>query len=112
MSDWINVALEDDFGPGQSQLVETEEAMIAIFNLDGDYFAIEDVCSHDGSPMLGCGLEPEDVVEGDQLICPRHGARFCIRTGTALTPPAYEPIAKFPVRVKNSMVQVLDERSD
>jgi len=112
MSDWINVALEDDFGPGESQLVETAEAMIAIFNLDGDYFAIEDVCTHDGSPMLGCGLEPEDVVEGDQLICPRHGARFCIRTGAALTPPAYEPTAKFPVRVENSMVQVLDERSD
>ena len=109
MSGWIDVALTDDFGPGQAQLVETDTASIAVFNLDGEYFALEDVCTHAGSPMLGCGLQPEDVIDGDQLICPRHGARFCIRTGAALTPPAYEPVPRYPVRVENGMVQVLDE---
>jgi len=45
-------------------------------------------------------------IDGDQIICPRHGARFCIRTGKALTAPAYEPVATFPTRVHNGMIQV------
>ena len=109
MSKWINVAPVDDFTAGKSQLVETGNTEIAVFNLDGEYFAIEDVCSHEGFPMLGCGLAAEDVVDGDQLICPRHGARFCIRTGAALTPPAYEALARFQVRQENGMVQVSDK---
>ena len=112
MSDWINIALEADFGPGQTQLVEIENTSIAIFNLEGKYHAIEDVCTHDGSAMLGCGLPAEDIVDGDQIICPRHAARFCIRTGAALSPPAYEPVICFPVRVENGMVQIRDNRED
>ena len=110
MSQWTDIAPVIEFGPGQSRLLEIEGVEIAVFNLAGQYFAIEDVCSHDGSAMLGCGLEPEDVVDGDQIICPRHGARFCIRTGAALTPPAYEPLATFPVKITNGMVQARDNR--
>jgi nitrite reductase/ring-hydroxylating ferredoxin subunit len=54
----------------------------------------------------------EGTLEGDQIICPRHGAHFCIKTGEALTPPAYEPIVTFPVRVENGIVQVCDDRWD
>ena len=108
MSDWIDVAPVEDFGPGQGRLVGADDTRIAVFNLDGEYYAIEDRCSHDGSPFLGCGLEPQELLQGDQLICPRHGARFCLRTGEALTPPAYEPAARFPVRVENGMVQIRD----
>ena len=112
MSDWIDVASAVEFGPGQSRLINIDDVYIAVINLDGEYFAIEDTCSHDGSPMLGCGLEPEDVIDDNQIVCPRHGARFCIKTGAALTPPAYEPIAVFPVRVENNMVQIHDDRND
>ncbi|MBM2829722.1 MAG: ferredoxin [Gammaproteobacteria bacterium] len=112
MSDWIDVAPKAEFGPGQSRLIDTDDVMIAVFNLNGEYYAIEDVCSHDGSPLLGCGQGPEELIDNDQIICPRHGSRFCIRTGTALTPPAYEPIACFPVRIQNSMVQTRDNRWD
>ena len=49
-------------------------------------------------------------IEGCEIICPRHGARFDIKTGEALTPPAYEPVATLPVRVENGMVQVMDDR--
>ncbi len=112
MSDWIDVAPATEFKPGQSRLVEADNVSIAVFNLDGDYFALEDVCTHDGSPMLGCGLEADEVIDGDQIICPRHGARFCIRTGEALTPPAYEPIAMFPVRIENGVIQTRDDRWD
>jgi len=78
----------------------------------GEYHAIEDVCTHDGSPMLGGGLPLEQVIDGTEIICPRHGAHFCIKTGNALTPPAFEPTTTFPVRVENGMVQVSDDRWD
>jgi 3-phenylpropionate/trans-cinnamate dioxygenase ferredoxin subunit len=51
-------------------------------------------------------------VDGDQIECMRHGARFCIRTGAVMAPPAYEPVAKFPVRVEGGVVQVRDDRWD
>ena len=51
-------------------------------------------------------------VEGDEIICPRHGARFCVRTGAALSPSAYEPVHCFPVRVVGGIVQVRDDRFD
>ena len=112
MSDWVDVAPVAEFSPGHTRLVEIDQASIAVINLDGHFYALEDVCTHDGSPMLGCGLEPTEVIDGNQIICPRHGARFCIKSGEALTPPAYEPVAIFPVRVENGMVQTRDDRWD
>jgi 3-phenylpropionate/trans-cinnamate dioxygenase ferredoxin subunit len=52
------------------------------------------------------------AVEGDVVICPRHGARFCIRTGKVLAPPAYEDVVVFPVRIEAGVVQVRDDRWD
>ncbi len=91
MAGWFNVAPEEELTPGKSKLVDVDNVMVAVFNLDGEYYAIEDVCTHDGAPMLGCGLEPEKVVDGAELVCPRHGARFCVKTGEALTPPLMNP---------------------
>ena len=112
MAGWFNVAPEEELTPGKAKLVDVDNVMVAVFNLDGEYYAIEDVCTHDGAPMLGCGLEQEKVVDGAELICPRHGARFCVKTGEALTPPAYEAAPTFPVRVEDGMVQVTDPRWD
>jgi 3-phenylpropionate/trans-cinnamate dioxygenase ferredoxin component len=112
MSDWTDIAPAGEFGPGQSRLINIEGTDIAVFNLDGQYYAIEDVCTHDGSAMLGCGLESSEIIDGEQIVCPRHGARFDIKTGAALCPPAYEPVACFPVRVENGVVQTRDDRWD
>ena len=106
MSEWIDIVPEEDFGPGSARLVEVDGVAIAVFNLDGEIFAVQDHCSHNDFPLLGCGLEPRDLIDGDQIICPRHGARFCLRTGRALTPPACEPLACFPVRVNNGTIQL------
>ena len=106
MSDWVTVARVDELVPGTRRLVDVDGAQIVVFNLDGKYYAIEDVCTHDGGQLTG------GEVEGDQIICPRHGARFCIRTGAALTAPAYEPTATFPVRIENGEIQVRDNRWD
>lgn len=106
MAEWVAVASESELEPGEVRTVDVDGALIAVFNLNGQYYAIEDVCTHDGGVLTG------GKIEGDEIICPRHGARFCIKTGAALTPPAYEPTAIFPVRVQNGEVQVKDDRWD
>jgi len=104
MSDWVTVAKVGELAPGTHRVVDVDGASVAVFNVAGEYYAIEDVCTHDGGQLTG------GFVEGDQVVCPRHGARFCIRTGAALTAPAYEPTAKFPVRVEGGVIQVRDDR--
>lgn len=107
MSDWIDVAKRDELQPGQFRVVDVDDVEIAVFNVEGEFYAIEDVCTHDGGQLTG------GEVEDDCVTCPRHGAIFCIRTGEALTPPAYEPTETFPVRVTDEgMIQVCDPRWD
>lgn len=106
MSDWIDVAPQAEIPPGAWRCVELEGAEIAVFNFDGDYYAIENICTHDGGILTGGALE------GDEIICPRHGARFSIKTGKVLAPPAYEDVTTFPVRVEAGTVQVRDARWD
>ena len=106
MSDWIDVARADELAEGDRRVVDADGTRIAVFRLGEDYYAIEDVCTHDGGELAsGC-------LEGDVIICPRHGARFSIRTGEALSAPAYEPTAVFPVRIEDGVVQVRDDRWD
>jgi len=109
---WIDVCPQADIKPGQARLVEMGDLKVAVFNLEGEYFAMQDICTHDGSPLLGCGLELEDLIKGDEIMCPRHGARFAIRTGQPLCPPAYEPTRQFPTRLHNGNVQIHHPRND
>ena len=106
MSDWVTVAPVGALSSGAFRTVDADGTRIVVFNYEGELYAIEDVCTHDGGQLTG------GHVEGDEIICPRHGARFCIRTGEALTAPAYEPTAKFPVRVEGGEIQVRDDRWD
>jgi 3-phenylpropionate/trans-cinnamate dioxygenase ferredoxin subunit len=106
MSDWVVVCAASAFPPGTHRVVDVDGAQIAVFNVNGEYHAIEDVCTHDGGILTG------GPVEGDEVVCPRHGARFCVRTGEALSPPAYEPVAVLPVRVNEGVVEVRDDRWD
>ena len=106
MSDWVNAVSVNDLGPGELTVVEIEDAEIVLVNLEGEFFAIEDVCTHDGSEISsGC------LIDGS-IECPRHGARFDIKTGEVTAPPAYEPVDTFPVRVVDGVVQVRDDRWD
>ena len=106
MSEWVDVAKEEEFESGSWHTVEIDDVLIAVFCLDGEYYAIEDTCTHDGGTLTG------GEVEGNEIVCPRHGARFDITTGEALTAPAYEDLETFSVRVHERMVQVKDERWD
>lgn len=106
MSEWIVVDAVQNFPVGERRVIDVDGTMVIVFNLDGQYYAMEDICTHDGGDLSG------GRVEGDNIICPRHGARFCIKTGEALTPPAFEPVCTFAVRVENDLVQVRDTRWD
>jgi 3-phenylpropionate/trans-cinnamate dioxygenase ferredoxin component len=104
MSEWIDVTAETALADGEHVIVEMNGTDVAVFKLDGQFYAIEDSCTHDGTEIASGKLE------GDEIICPRHGARFCIKTGAVKSPPAYEPLHCFPVRIEKSVVQVSDNR--
>ena len=106
MSDWTDVATEDSLAPGSHVVVDVDGVEVAVFNIEGEYLAIEDVCTHDGGE-LACG-----ELEGDVIVCPRHGAKFSLRTGEVLAPPAYEGLATMEVRIAEGVVQVKDNRRD
>ncbi|HEY4126436.1 MAG TPA: non-heme iron oxygenase ferredoxin subunit [Gammaproteobacteria bacterium] len=106
MADWVDVATADEFPPGTHKVIDVSDVKIAVFNVEGKFYAIEDVCTHDGGVLTG------GPINGCIITCPRHGATFDIRNGAALTAPAYEPTASFPVRIQDGMVQTQDDRWD
>ncbi|MEX3790718.1 Rieske (2Fe-2S) protein [Paraburkholderia sp. BR14374] len=106
MTSWVDVAAMTDFPPGSVRSVDVDGTQVAVFNLDGVCYAIEDTCPHDGGILTG------GAVEDDEVVCSRHGARFCIRTGKVLAPPAYEDVAVFPVRIEAGVLQVRDAREE
>ena len=106
MSDWIKVIAADALADGEHVVVDVEGTEVAVFNLAGQFYAIEDVCTHDGAEIAS------GTLEGDEIVCPRHGARFCIKTGAVKAPPAYEDVACFPVRIEQGELQVRDDRWD
>ncbi|MBX3052510.1 MAG: non-heme iron oxygenase ferredoxin subunit [Caldilineaceae bacterium] len=92
--DFAKVASVSDIPVGGRKLVEIGGVRIAIFNLDGELHAIEDVCTHDGGPLV-----EGEVMNECQVQCPRHGARFDIRTGAALSMPAFEATNTYAVEI-------------
>lgn len=101
MSEFVKVAALTDIPAGASKLVEVNQVRVALFNLDGEIHAIEDVCTHDGGPLV-----EGTIVNQCQVQCPRHGARFDIRTGAALSFPAFEATNTYAVRVKDGEVWI------
>ena len=97
---WISVARAGEIPAGTRRIVRIEDVPVAVFHLDDGWYAIEDVCTHDGGPVAEGRLE-DGVIE-----CPRHGATFDLRTGAALTFPAVSPVSTYPVRVVGDDVQV------
>jgi len=98
---WIDAGPVTGLADGQTLSIAVGRRMIAIARSGEDYFAIEDVCTHDGAELTG------GAIEGAEIICPRHGARFCLRTGEALSPPAYEPVSVFETKVASGHLWVL-----
>ena len=100
MAEFVKVTRTDEVSPGQAKAYDVDGRRIALCNVDGAYYAIDDVCTHDGGSL------DQGQLEGDQIECPRHGARFDVKTGRAVTLPAVVPVQSYPVRVAGDEIEV------
>ena len=98
--EFVEIAPAAELPEGQRLFIEAAGRSIVIFNLAGKFFAIGDVCSHDNGPV------GDGDIEETEIICPRHGARFDIRTGKATSLPAVVDIPSYPVRVIGDMLEI------
>ena len=98
--DYIEIAPASELPNGERLFVDIADKPIVIFNIAGQFFAIGDVCTHDDGP-LGDG-----IIEGHNIVCPRHGGEFDIRTGQAVQMPAVVDISAYPVRVVDGRIRV------
>ncbi|MCC7087819.1 MAG: non-heme iron oxygenase ferredoxin subunit [Chloroflexi bacterium] len=97
---WVQVGNEGDVAPGEAVVVEAGGKRLALCNTGEGLYAIDDVCTHDGGPL------DQGTLDGKEIECPRHGARFDVTTGRALCLPAVRPVRTYPVRVHNGTVEV------
>jgi 3-phenylpropionate/trans-cinnamate dioxygenase ferredoxin subunit len=98
--EFIDIAPFDQFPSGERLFINLGGKSIVLFNLAGNLFAIGDICSHDNGPV------GDGEIEENEVICPRHGARFDIHTGKATSLPAWVDIPSYPVQVMAGMIQI------
>jgi 3-phenylpropionate/trans-cinnamate dioxygenase ferredoxin subunit len=98
--EYYGIIPADELENGQRLFVEVDEKPIVLFNIAGEFYAIEDICSHDDGPV------GDGDVDGFTVTCPRHGAQFDIRNGKVLSLPAIVDIPAYPVRVVNGTVEI------
>lgn len=97
---FVTVARVGEIPEGGVKVSYVDGVAVAVFHVGGQYFAMEDVCTHDGGPLA------EGPLEGHVIECPRHGARFDIRTGAVKAMPATSPVPTYAVRVQGEDIQV------
>jgi 3-phenylpropionate/trans-cinnamate dioxygenase ferredoxin subunit len=98
----LDVCPVEELPPGEMKIVTAGLVSLGVYNLDGEFYAIEDRCSHDDGPLCEGDFDAEE----GYAVCPRHGARIEICSGRPLSLPAVEPVETFPVRVEDGMVKV------
>ncbi|MFN4218770.1 MAG: non-heme iron oxygenase ferredoxin subunit [Candidatus Bipolaricaulia bacterium] len=103
MSKKIKLARVSELAPGQYTSIEVEGERIALFNIDGRFYALKDVCTHDGGILTG------GTLQGYIIECPRHGAQFDVRTGAVIRLPAYVGVQTYPVSIEGNDVFIILE---
>ncbi len=106
MGDWVFVCATSQLLPGEMTTAWDGDTAIAVFNHDGAFYALEDRCSHEDFELSAGAFDPAN----GSIECVLHGARFDVRDGRPLCPPAYEPVAKFPVKVDDTGIWTRDHR--
>jgi len=99
-TEFVKLAQTADVAPGEAKVYEVSGRRIALCNVEGTFYAIDDTCTHDGGPL------GEGELHGGQIECPRHGARFDVRSGRAVALPAVMPVRSYPVQVEDGVVKV------
>ncbi len=98
--EYYEIGLTDEIPVGERLFIEVDEQTIIIFNIDGEFFAIDDECTHDHNPLA------DGELSGHQITCPRHGAKFDVKTGKALTLPAVKGVNTYPLRVVDNKLEI------
>lgn len=98
--DFYEVASVDDLHAGERLIVQIDDLEILVFNISGEFFAIGNVCSHDGNPL------DDGELQDKEIVCQRHGARFDVRTGKVTSLPAVVDIPAYLVRVVNEKIEI------
>jgi 3-phenylpropionate/trans-cinnamate dioxygenase ferredoxin subunit len=97
---FVTIAKVGEIPPDGVKVVRIEDQLVAVFHVGGRYYAMDDVCTHDGGPLA------EGILDGNEIECPRHGARFDVRTGAVLCMPATAPVPVHETRVVDDQIQV------
>ncbi len=100
MAEYVKVAQVNEVPEGHAKVFEVDDSRVALCKVNGEVFALADVCTHDGGPL------GEGDLDAYEIICPRHGARFDVRTGAVLAFPAIVPVDSYPVKVEGEDVFV------
>jgi 3-phenylpropionate/trans-cinnamate dioxygenase ferredoxin subunit len=107
MTDWIRVCATSELLPGESTVAWDGDTAILVVNYDGDFYALEDRCSHEDFELSAGAYDGEEAT----IECVLHGAKFDVRDGRALCAPAYAPVLTFPVKVEDDAVWTRDDRA-
>jgi 3-phenylpropionate/trans-cinnamate dioxygenase ferredoxin subunit len=99
MTEFVKVAHLSDLADGQKMVVEYDYDDVGLFHLDGQIYAISDVCTHDDGPLV------EGKLDGQWIVCPRHGARFNVKTGQQ-TLPAFAPVPRYQVKIEGDDILI------
>jgi 3-phenylpropionate/trans-cinnamate dioxygenase ferredoxin subunit len=100
MTTWQPVARAKDIPPEKVAVFHIGDHDVALCNVNGRFYAIDDLCTHDGGSL------DQGELDGDEIECPRHGARFDVRSGAATQMPAFEPVDTHAVRLEGDTVEV------
>jgi 3-phenylpropionate/trans-cinnamate dioxygenase ferredoxin component len=100
MTTWQTVAKTSEIPPERVQVFQIGDHEVAVCNVNDHFYAIDDLCTHDGGSL------DQGQLEGDEIECPRHGARFNVTSGEATQLPAFEPVETHAVRVEGDAIQV------
>ena len=105
MSEFVKIASKDDLSEGEMKLVELDDRLVILFRVDEQFYCLDDVCTHDG------GTLSDGELKGCEIECPRHGARFDVRTGDALSMPATQATVAHEVQVDGNdvLVKLIEE---
>ena len=104
MTEWVRVCATTDLAPGEHAVAWDGDTPIVVFNVDGMFYALEDRCSHEDFELSAGELQ------GAEITCALHGARFDVRSGEALCAPAYLPVEPFPVKIADGAIWTRDDR--
>ena len=95
---WYKAATTDEIPEGGYIEIDVADEEILLFKIDNEFYALKNQCTHQEAPLAG------GEIEDGEIVCPLHGARFCIKTGAVTTPPAYEDVETYATKIENNNV--------